>query len=425
MTNFFKNIINFFSPYTNPFEKKVDQFLEKLRPNSDKSIIQKKVLELMQEDVVIFHLWCERRYKGYRYLNKKKRRELYENVKKIQESFNNFCETRKINVDDVLQDIKDKNINTASLAGKEKELQYLAYIMTYFSGPEGKFLYQESSNFGELLKDPNHEKLIGDCNQIVTLYAYLFSLRYDVSKIQIKIYPGHVCLHFNGVDIEATSGAFKKYDEKDQKVLPITELIAVNLLDISDFRRKKFNMSPKSFLECSKITFLLSGDRKIAEHNLKAAYQNIVIKAVKDKKYDIAMTYANQSGEEALAKNTSHNAAVYFLKQNQFEKAKKYSKFTGDPKLNVAILKSEGIYYYKNENYQKALPVFQKINNTELIKHCYTAMFMELQKEIKSIKTIDQLKQKKFTIQKMHEYAKKSQNQKLIKYIEGLLKQIG
>ena len=41
-----------------------------------------------------------------------------------------------------------------------------------------------------------------------------------------------------------------------------------------------------------------------------------ILTIIKDKKYDIALTYAKQSGEEAFVKNTSHNAAVYFLKQN-------------------------------------------------------------------------------------------------------------
>ena len=62
---------------------------------------------------------------------------------------------------------------------------------------------EESSTFGKLLRNPNRESLIGDCNQIVTLYIALFALKFDVQLLQLKTYPGHVALHFDGIDVEA------------------------------------------------------------------------------------------------------------------------------------------------------------------------------------------------------------------------------
>ncbi len=421
MFNFLKKIIEFFSIYINPFEKKVDLFLKKLNPNTDRSYIHDKVLELMRENVVIFHLWLERRYKGYKYLKKGRRKKLYTNVKKLQSAFEEFCNKQKVDIAHITEQV---NNVTSSFRGNNDELKYISCIMSFFSGHKGCFKYQESSNFGKLLKDPKHSQVIGDCNQIVTLYTYFFGLKYDISRLNIKVYPGHVCLHYQGVDVEATNGSFQHYQKKAQKILPITELIAVNLLDISDSNEKMYSIAPKALMESAKLTFLLSSDREIVSHNLKAAYQTVVNSAIKEGNYDTAFDYAKQSGNDDLKKSVAHNSAVYFLKQNQFSKAEKYAKYTKDEKLKKSIIESEGIYYYGKRDYKHAISIFQKTNDTKRIKNCYSAMFIDLNKEIASVKTIDQLKMKKHILQKMDDFAHKSHDPKLIKHISDLVGQI-
>ena len=424
MINFLRKIINFLSPYSQPLEKKADRFFSKINPHTNKSAIHRKILELMQEDIVVLHIWCERRYKGYRYLNKKKRKKLYENAEKMRRSFENFCLKQKPDISKIFQHLEKKGITVPQFFGKERELKYLTCLMSYFSGGKGHFKYQESSNFGELLKDPAKEKLIGDCNQIVTLYVYFFALQYDISELQLKFYPEHVCLHYKGVDIEATNGSFQNYHEKEQKILPVTELIALNLLDVADKREEMYVVSPDSFMESSKLTFLLSSDQATASHNLKVAYQTIISRSIKEKQFDKALRYAKQSKDPQFIQLVSHNAALYFLKHNQFRRAEKFSQIAKNEKLQKAIIETEGIYYFKKKDFEKALSLFQKIHHTDLIKSCYEGIFMKLNKELQSVKTINQLKRKKTILKKMQEYAKKAQNPKMIKYVSDLLKQI-
>ena len=424
MINFLRKIIDFFSPYAHPLEKKADRFFSKINFHIDKSAIHRKILELMQEDIVVLHLWCERRYKGYRYLTKKKRKKLYENAEKMRRSFETFCLKQKPDISKIFQHIEKKGIPVPQFFGKERELKYLACLMSYFSGSKGHFEYRESSNFGELLKDPAKEKLIGDCNQIVTLYVYFFALQYDISELQLKFYPEHVCLHYKGVDIEATNGSFRNYHEKGQKILPATELIALNLLDVADKREEIYVISPDSFLESSKLTFLLSSDQEIASHNLKVAYQTIISRSMKERQFDKALRYAKQSKDPQFIQLASHNATLYFLKHNQFRRAEKFNQIAKNEKLRKAIIEAEGVYYFKNKDFEKALSLFQKVHNADLIKGCYEGMFMKLNKELQFVKTLDQFKRKKTTLKKMQEYAKKSQNPKMIKYTSDLLKQI-
>lgn len=388
MLDFIKKIINFFSIYAHPFEKKVDKFLSKLNSNTNKNRIHRKVLELMEENIVMFHLWCERRYKGYKYLSKKRRNKLYANAEKIRNAFNTFCSDKNIDINALLKHIP---VPSTYFNGKENQLKYIACIMDFFSGSQKHFKYEKSCNFGKLLKDPTKSQLIGDCNQIVTLYTYIFGLKYDISELKIKTYPGHVCLHYNGVDIEATNGSFQHYRKEGQKILPITELAAINLLDVSDSNEKMFEISPYAFIEAAKLTFLLSNNEEITKHNLKAAHQKLVNKALKDGHYQSAIEYSEESKDKELMKIAYHNAGVHFLKNNQFT---------------------------------KAISLFKKIDNKNGIKSCYEAMFIKLNKEIANLKTVDQLKAKRYTLQKMKEYAEKAGNHQFTEHVASLMKQI-
>jgi len=342
----------------------------------------------MKENIVIFHLWCERRYKGYKYLNKKKRLKLYANAEKISSAFDDFCKDKNIDINSLLKHVP---VPSLYFKGKENQLKYIACIMDFFSGSQKHFKYEKSCNFGKLLKNPAKTQLIGDCNQIVTLYVYLFGLKYDISELKIKTYPGHVCLYFNGVDIEATSGSFQNYKKEGQKILPITELAAINLLDVSDSSEKMFEVSPYAFMEAAKLTFLLSSDETITKHNLKAAHQKLVNKALKDGHYQSAIDYSEDSGDRELIRISYHNAAVHACKTHK---------------------------------YNKAIKLFKKIDNKKGIKNCYESMFVDLNKQIAKLKTVDQLKAKRYTLQKMKKYAQKSGNHQLKEHVKALICQI-
>lgn len=432
MWNFIHRFLDFFSPYANKFEKKIDQFIGKLSSSSSSIAIAQKITEFIQADVVSLNLWLERRYKAYIYLHKSQRQELYVNTQKMLQDFYRVSQSNpqsprspdpKI-LNQIFQEIKAVGGEVHQMKGYERELQHLYLIMRYFSPAAQRFVYRESSNFGSLLHDPTKNQLIGDCNQIVTLYIHFFAQYFPVKDLNIKTYPGHVCLHFRGVDIEATNGEFAVYQESQQKVLPISEIISVNLLDTTDSSVKKGQVSPKAFLEAAKLAHLLSSEKSIVAANLKAAYHNLAFNFLKENKPDLALDYAKQSQNQELIKKVAHNSVVFFLERNNFAKAQSIVHHTQNPKLQQEIIRSEGIYYFNKQDYQSALSRFQKVNDQELIKKCFAGLYFQLQKKIQACQTVEQLKSQRSTIYKLKEYAQKAQDPELINHANDLISQI-
>lgn len=288
---FFKAIIGFFSIYEGSFEKKVDKFFKKLSPASSPIKTKEKLLELMQEDIVRLNLFLERKFKGYKKTRKSYRKKLYENVERLKEDFLKYYLD---NHNHFKQFIKTKGVSV------DERFIYLSGIMHYLK-PGKHFEYREGSAFEKLLRDPKKTTLIGDCNQIVTLYIYLYSLKYPITDLKIKLMPGHVCLHFKGMDVEATSGRFHHY-KKYAYLSGVEEIIPTNLLDISDKEEGKYDVSPENILKASEVAYILSSHRETVEQNLKVAYHNLTMSLLKQKRFSKADEIAKKSGDESLKK---------------------------------------------------------------------------------------------------------------------------
>ena len=127
--------------------------------------------------------------------------------------------------------------------------------------------YRSSSSFEKVLRNPEEEVLEGDCNQLVTLYVYLYSLRFPITDLQLKIIPGHVCLHFEGKDLETTKGTWTLYKKFD-RIAEIPELISLNLLDIPDEAESREKISPITRLHISRLAYTLSGERSTTKLRL-------------------------------------------------------------------------------------------------------------------------------------------------------------
>ena len=69
------------SRYTDPAEKRVGRFFGRVNEKDSATRIEKKLLGLLQNDIAVINLWIEHRYKGYDYLKKRTRRQLYSNLK--------------------------------------------------------------------------------------------------------------------------------------------------------------------------------------------------------------------------------------------------------------------------------------------------------------------------------------------------------
>ncbi|KKT74165.1 MAG: hypothetical protein UW70_C0064G0001, partial [Candidatus Peregrinibacteria bacterium GW2011_GWA2_44_7] len=283
----FAFLFNFLSPYAHPFEKKVDRFLKKIKSSSNPIKIHKGLEALMQENLVVVNLWIEKKYKNYLYLNKKVRRELYRNTTFLTEDFLSTIQTSPPS-NEAFRHVLS-SFEATFTPDQHQRLLHLFAIMTYLR-PGGRYHYEAASNFGKLLKNPAQEHLIGDCNQVVTLYAYFYSLKFPLSELKIKILPGHVCLHFEGIDIEATSGQFDQYKEFEH-ILPITEIISTNLLDVNDEQVKTGTIEPRTLLKCAQLAYLISSLRKLVDQNLKIAYQNVGVSLLKSGNWDSAIFF--------------------------------------------------------------------------------------------------------------------------------------
>jgi len=364
MFKILKAIYYFLSPYVNSFERKVDKFFTNIKSTDNIFGIKNRLLELMQENLIVVNIWLEKKFKGYKYLDKKTRREMYVNTEMIVQKLNQFISEHDI--PDV--DIKEILAKTGHLFpdGENEKIKYITYIM-FFLRPELYYHYISTSSFGKLLMDPNKGKLEGDCNQIVTLYIYLYSLKFPLNDLQIKLLPEHVCLHFRGIDIECTAGQFAKY-EKFEHILPVTEIISTNLLDMNDYREDVQDISERVFVKSAELAYAISSLRTLVEKNLKISYTNLAISCMNSNNFSSARFFAERSGNQELMKNIRHNQAVYYFDRGDAESALKIATELGDDAMKKA---------------------------------CYGKQYNDLAKQVVSVKTIQDAKKYKSTYQKM------------------------
>lgn len=413
------SIFYFFTPYTDVRERSVALFFKSLTEHSSQSRIRAKLDNLLQHDIAVINLWTEYRYKGYRYLHKSQRKNLYTNLQLIADDFDRFYANNTRSAEVIVSSIH--RISPYATVDSKKVIQLQA-LMDYFSPERGVYEYRESSSFGRLLRDPSHEKLVGDCNQIVTLYIYIYSRYYDVRDLQLRLLPGHVALHYGGIDIEATTGRFANYDgQMDNALLPVEEIVSINLLDTTDAYLSTHQVAAEDFLQSSRFAFILSHDRDIAKRNLDAAYSRLINSLMKRNNYSQALKFATASRDMTLLGVVGHNGAVYEMRHYNYAAARRFAQHA--PKRDELIRSSwqtEGIHYYQTRHYHDAIKAFKHINDQPHIRQCYEALFFDEQEKLGSSLTTESIKKYASVIKHMHAYAKKSGNKKLIEYAGNL-----
>jgi len=370
-------LLYLFSLYTDAFEKKVDRFLRKIKRHTASDLEN-----LMQQDLVRLTIFLEYRFKGYKNLKRRHRRKLYKNIKAIEQDFEAFI----LKKEPQLPQLKSK-LNLPNHLKKDLHFDDILLIMAYLK-PGRIFEYQASVSFERLLRDPRKEKLIGDCNQIVTLYIYLFSLRHPASKLKIKLLSDHVCLHYQGQDIEATSATLAEYNDY-LFLSDATEIISTNLLDIPEPGSNRFSISPKSLLQAAQFAYKFSSHRPTVERNLLIAY---------------------------------HNISIFYAQKKSFKKAIQFADKSGSTQLQKQVRRMEAIHLFKTKKYEKAAQKFNKISDAEGVKSCQQAQLSKLIESIKSLKTIKQLKQKKSTLRHIRKLALKLGKTELVKFVDKALK---
>jgi tetratricopeptide (TPR) repeat protein len=394
----FKWFLNLFSQYANPFERKVGRFFKNIKSTSNPIEVQQNLQKLMQDNLVVLDLFMEKKYKNYKYLKKSVRRQMYTNAEVLNKEFDQ---------------------HTAGIIDKRK---YLEEIMSYLK-PGIHYKYEKAANFGKLLKDPTKEPLIGDCNQIVTLYAYLYSRKFPITDLQIKILPEHVCLHFEGKDIEATNGTFQEYKEFEY-ILPITEIISTNLLDVTDSTEKTGEIDQRTMLKRAQLAYMISSMKDLVTKNLNIAYRNLGIMLMNKGEFDPAIFFAEKLGDQELINTIHRNAAIFYLNKKNFTRASHYANKSGDDKLKTVIIRNQGIIYYNKKNYKKAISYFQQMGDVEMVKACKMGEYSLLAKRIRNVKTVDDAKKYHSTYQHMLELATSAGDEKAAAYVRDVLGKI-
>lgn len=418
---FARKIFYFFTPYTDARERTVARFFKGLAERGNQQRTKTKLNTLLQQDIAAINLWTEYRYKGYKYLGKAERKKLYGNLQLIAADFDRFYTNNTPQVDTVLAHMHQ----IAPRAALDPDRAVLLQTLTeYFSPRRGTYEYRESSSFGRLLRNPAHEKLIGDCNQIVTLYIYLFSRYYDVQDLRVRILPGHVALHYNGIDIEATNGTFRNYDhETENEILPIEEIVSINLLDTTDAYLATHEVAAEDLLQASRLAFILSHNRDLVTRNLKAAYTKLVKSLMEHNNYAQALKVAKTSQDMTLLNAVSTNGAIYEIEHHNYAAARRLAQHSlKSDELIQASWKAEGSYHYQAQRYHDAIKAFGHAGNQARIQQCYEALFFEEQKKLSSNLTTESIKKYASTIKHMRGYAKKSGNKKLIEHADRLNK---
>lgn len=422
-------IWNPFSRYADKLEKRVDKLLRRAA-SMGVFEAQRRVLELMQVNLVIVNLFMEAKFKGYRYLTRGARKRMYRNNEVIAREFLQFESNLKVSDEAIAKNILELGLHILPGGpGTIERLRLIVAIMTFLRPGAGRFEYLEGASFGKLLTNPQKkQKMIGDCNQIVTYYSFLYSLKYPLKELQIKILKEHVCLHFQGVDIEATAGSFTHYKDFLQ-ILPIVELISTNLLDVSDFRDKRIRVNPKEFLVSAELAYSLSSEREIVTRNLKIAYRNMAIEAMKNNNFSSAEFFLQKAGIDSIEdrqvlQSVYHNAVVYFVKSNTFRKARFFAGKSNQEDLRKFVDEKEAFYYFDHNQLDKARELFSRMGNNQMVKASYGKEYNKVQARVAGLKDLPTMKAHRSDYQKMLDLAQKMEDYSLAEQLRKILNQL-
>jgi hypothetical protein len=276
-----------------------------------------------------------------------------------------------------------------------------------------------------LLQDPGKQALEGDCNQIVTLYIYLYATRFDVSDLKLVIYPKHVALQFQGLEIEATNGQFSRGQPEESRIAPVHEIVSINLLDTTDSYFQTHKVPAETFLHAARLAFLTSSEREIVRNNLKAAYTNAVKELLEHNRFQSALSYAQQSTSKQLVETVGHNGALYYMQRHEYAKARHFAAFTeNSSQLTKTISHNEGVHCLQSKKYHEALQAFRRAGEEDMVKRCYEGLYMREQNALSQVKTVAELKNHSATLARMKEYASKSGNARLSEHVSKLYKQL-
>ncbi|PKL36919.1 hypothetical protein CVV38_03440 [Candidatus Peregrinibacteria bacterium HGW-Peregrinibacteria-1] len=355
-----KKVFYWFTQYVDGRERKVAKFFVKASRGSGIFTLRRHLLELMQSDLIVLTLWVERNFKGYRYLkSKRRRRKLYK-------------------VRDVLVADFEGFVGDVELSKRK----YMEKIMEYLR-VGGRYHYLETSTFCNLIRNPAVEGLEGDCNQIVTLYIYLYSLRFSIEDLKIKLLEGHVCLHFDSRDIEATRGEYVDYADF-KAMLGVEEIVVLNILDLHDFREEVVDVGAIDLLDSAEFCYKFGSLREVVAANLKVAYHNFALYRAKNNDFKEAILFAKKVKDRELLRNIYLKAVRYFVDKKAYSKAYEFAKTLQDGEWidHIGRLQIKG--KIGRGQFDAALKIARRNGTAELVNAVYGAQYNYFLTRVKS-----------------------------------------
>jgi len=382
MFTYLKKFILWLRRLTDQDELEIHKFFFNKTFFKTKTNTASDALRLMNLNYFKLCISIERYYHGYKQYNRSFRKELYENLKNLEIEFNEFSKTNSV---DIISEITKFGLRFND--DELKRLKYIKLISQFFRNREN-FKYKESVNLSQSLI-PKDDVFYFDCNQICNLYIHLYSLEFDAADLRVKLPKDHVCLHFKGIDIEATNGEFLIYNEV-QETYPITEMISVNMLDVSDLEFEQFKIKPRKFYKLINLAKFLSNN-PVIENNIQVSYQKMALFYLDKTNTKSAEFFIKKISNLELAKKMYYNLTVKLISLKEFGKAK---------------------YYIK------------KFHFDNLMLQIYSFEYDKLYKKIKNIKTLKEASKHKPTYKKMLKIAFKMKDDKLIASLKDTLKNL-
>lgn len=410
-----------FSTYLNKKEKQLDKIVGKLKLDGRKNERWKDaIVDFFFENPIETTIWFEYKYKGYSFLKKRRRRQVYETRDLIAEEFLSWIERQKF--DEVLVDTL---VPVGSLKRQEKEKLWKLIMIAKFL--TGRYVYRESSAFWKLFPKKyvtGTTKLVGDCNQIVTFYVWLFSLIEEEHQIlKIRLLKNHVCLNIFDLDFEATNGNFKNYSEKGQ-VLDAENIVAVNLLDIHDPVEKRWDVSGVNTAKMTLVASLFDVEGDLVKKNLQITYSNLGIFYLNQKRWAKARNFFEMAEDDEKIRISYINEALFLVELNKYKKALKIARKLGEKEFEDQIGKTYFLYLSKHKKWREARKVASKMNDKELFTYTYQKEYAELYESLRGVTTVKKARLKKARYQRLLYLAKKLGNKEAEKNIQKILREI-
>ena len=348
--------------FCNQIERQCYSWFDEIQKHPDQQRFA--ATQHIQDHLPTLILMLEWRFRGYRHLKKSYRKKCHQNLVRLREDFESQLPT---------------NLPPTQTA-------YLEAIRKYLQ--PGRFEYRESASFDTLMADPTKTVLVGDCNQLVCLYIWFFSLRFPVTDLHLKLIPGHVCLHHQGTDYETTNGQTTTYDNYT-RIAHINELIAINLLDVADPQSTRFSRSPETQYVAARVSNAFSEDRQISQHNLRATQKNYVLDLTQNKRFEVALRVAK-----------------------------------GDPQLSQYVLQHQALHLLSQSKFSKSRQIYRKIGSSEGQKRVDQTELNSLLQGLKNCRTIGDYKTHLSELKKIKRLAHRLHNQQIEDFCQKILGEI-